>query len=318
MPAVMVPAQSPPLASTARMPGFPQNNSAPPSPPNAAVSWGQPPAQQSMSNEYPAPSYGPTAQAQSGPIDMQRLFAPPMPNDQRTITAQALKKRIPVWAVAVGSASVGLLAFGLVVLMLSHSSSPEAETKGAASGAAASATSAPIVALAGKGPFVSARAQFAATLASVPAPTHDAVAPAPPPTPTVSVAAPPPAVADDTPPIPTTNVAALPTATPAPPSPPVATPAAVAARASAPRPAAPAAAPVPAAAGAGSGTLKVICFPGCDQVIDNGSPLGPSPIVRRNANLGSHRIKLVWSDASTVVSTIVIADTTATVRQNHP
>ncbi len=69
---------------------------------------------------------------------------------------------------------------------------------------------------------------------------------------------------------------------------------------------------------AGAGTLKVICFPGCDQVIDNGAALGPSPIVRRNANLGSHRIKLVWSDTSKVVSTIVIADQTATVRENHP
>jgi hypothetical protein len=71
-------------------------------------------------------------------------------------------------------------------------------------------------------------------------------------------------------------------------------------------------------AGAGSGTLKVICFPGCDQVIDNGSALGPSPIVRRNAAVGSHRIKLVWSDSSKVVSAVVLADQTATVRENHP
>jgi serine/threonine-protein kinase len=80
----------------------------------------------------------------------------------------------------------------------------------------------------------------------------------------------------------------------------------------------PAPAPAPAVASGGTGTLKVICFPGCDQVIDNGASLGPSPIVRRNASLGSHRIKLVWSDASTVVSTIVLADQTATVRKNHP
>jgi hypothetical protein len=71
-------------------------------------------------------------------------------------------------------------------------------------------------------------------------------------------------------------------------------------------------------AGAGSGTLKVICFPGCDQILDNGSALGPSPIIRRNASIGSHRLKLVWSDASKVVSTIVLADQTATVRENHP
>jgi serine/threonine-protein kinase len=310
MPAVMVPAQPPPLAATMRLPGSPQNSSAQPAPGNGAADWGQPPAPQSMSNEYPTPAYGPTAQAQAGAIDMQRLFAPPLPNDQRTITAQALKKRIPVWAVAVGSAAVGLLAFGLVVMMLTRSSSPDADAK---AGAAASATgSVPVVALTTKGPFVSARAQFAATLASVPAPTHDAVAPTPPPAP--SATATPPPVAADPPPVPTTNVAALPVAAATPTTP--ATVPAVAARPPAPRPAAPA--PAPAAPATGSGTLKVICFPGCDQVIDNGSPLGPSPIVRRNANLGSHRIKLVWSDASTVVSTIVIADTTATVRQNHP
>jgi hypothetical protein len=71
-------------------------------------------------------------------------------------------------------------------------------------------------------------------------------------------------------------------------------------------------------AGGGSGTLKIICFPGCDQVIDNGNPLGPSPIVRRNASVGSHRIKLVWSDVSKTVATVVAIDQTATVRENHP
>jgi hypothetical protein len=74
----------------------------------------------------------------------------------------------------------------------------------------------------------------------------------------------------------------------------------------------------PSTAGGGIGTLKVICFPGCDQVIDNGSALGPSPIIRRSASIGSHRLKLVWSDASKVVSTVVMADQTATVRENHP
>jgi hypothetical protein len=106
--------------------------------------------------------------------------------------------------------------------------------------------------------------------------------------------------------IPTTNIASLPqtTARPAP--------------AAAPHPVAPASTTAPSTTGGGSGTLKVICFPGCDQVIDNGSALGPSPIIRRAATVGSHRIKLVWSDSSKVVSTIVIADQTATVRENHP
>ena len=68
----------------------------------------------------------------------------------------------------------------------------------------------------------------------------------------------------------------------------------------------------------GGGTLKIICVPGCDQVIDNGNPLGPSPIVRRSASVGSHRIKLVWGDATKIVSTVVVADQTATVRETHP
>jgi eukaryotic-like serine/threonine-protein kinase len=300
MPAVMVPAQGQSAPVTMRLPpGAAHPNSAPPSP--AQVSWAS--AQPTFTNEYPAPGgYAPTAQAQSGPIDMQRLFAPPLPNDQRTITAQSLKKRIPVWAVAVASASVGLLAFGLVVLLLTRSSSPD---KAASGGTAPSATTAPILAMAHPGPFVSARAQFAATLASVPAPTHDTVAPAPPPpAPTID-------------PAPAATAATPPAVAAAAPAPPAAAPV-MAAHPPAARPSPVAATPPPAAATSGNGTLKVICFPGCDQIIDNGSALGPSPIVRRNANLGSHRIKLVWSDTSKVVSTIVIADQTATVRENHP
>jgi serine/threonine-protein kinase len=312
MPAVMVPQQGPPgrvPPTTMRLqPGAAPPTSAPPSPAHAPPSWGQPLGQPSMSNEYPAPGgYGPPAQAQSGPIDMQRLFAPPLPNDQRTITAQALKKRIPVWAVAVASAVVGLLAFGLVVLVLTHTSSPNTVARGGAAGSA-SASTPQVVAMAHPGPFMSARAQFAATLASVPAPTHDAVAPTPP---GASSAAPPPPPADSTPAptaaaaVATADVAALPTT-------PVAATRPPPARNPSPAP------PAPAAPPAGAGTLKVICFPGCDQVIDNGAALGPSPIVRRNASLGSHRIKLVWSDTSKVVSTVVIADQTATVRENHP
>jgi hypothetical protein len=143
--------------------------------------------------------------------------------------------------------------------------------------------------------------------ATLPAPTSDAIAPPPGSAPASSAPPPPP----PPPPsatvqaIPTTNIASLPTS-PARPSPAVA-----------PHPVA-AATTAPSTSAGGNGTLKVICFPGCDQVIDNGSALGPSPIIRRSAAVGSHRIKLVWSDSSKVVSTIVIADQTATVRENHP
>ena len=165
-------------------------------------------------------------------------------------------------------------------------------------------------------PFLSARTQFVATLgpAAPTAPassTNDAIAPAP------TGSAPASAVPPGEPaPIPTANVNSLPPAGAEPSSAAAApsphAPAARAAAAQAPSPAA------VAAASGGTGTLKVICFPGCDQVVDNGASLGPSPIVRKNASLGSHRVKLVWSDTTKIVSTVVIADQTATVRENHP
>ncbi len=320
MPAVMVPAQvaggpvpqttvrlphgPPPLPPIAPPPGGPARDA------GASGGWGVGLGQPSVSNEYPIQTgQAVPASAQSGPVDMQRLFAPPLPNDQRTITAQALKKRIPVWAVAVASAALGLVAFALVVIVLTHGSSPDRTAAAPLASAGAVVPLEPT-----QGPFGSARAQFAAMLAAVPPPTHDAVTP--PPTPTPPPAPDPAPVASVAPTvaaIPATNVTALPAA-PTPPPP----PAAVAAHAPAQH-ASPAPPPAPAASPAGgNGILKVICFPGCDQVIDNGAALGPSPIVRRNASLGSHRIKLVWSDKSIVVSTIVMADQTTTLRENHP
>ena len=313
MPAVMVPAMPNQPSPTMRLSPMGPHRAAAPS--DAQMVHQQPQqvsARSSMSNEYPHPmGQPPPGYAPQGPVDMQRLFAPPLSRDQRTITAQALRARVPVWAVAVASAVFGLMAFGLVVLLLTSSASTGSKSAKASPSASASApTPAPpaaIVAAAQPGPFVSARTQFAAAVVPPPATTDDSIAPPPAP------AAPPPAAPLDPAPIPTTNFTSLPTAAPPPPAPAAPRPPSVAAAAPAPAPAAP-----PAVAAGGSGTLKVICFPGCDQVVDNGAPLGPSPIVRRNATLGSHRIKLVWSDTSTVVSTIVLADQTATVRKNHP
>jgi hypothetical protein len=266
----------------------------------------------SFSGEYAPPSVHPAAPSMGphGPADMQRLFAAPAREEQRTITAQSLRRRVPLWAVAVGSAGVGLVAFTLVVVLLARGGprthAPTAGPSAVAASAPAPATAVPTAP--STGPFVAARVAFASVLVAAPPPTNDAIAPAsssalppapPPPAPTPTA---PPA------PIPTTNVASLPVA-------------------AAPKPTSAAAAHAPAVVAvpqptsttaAGSGTLKVICFPGCDQVIDNGSALGPSPIIRRTASIGSHRLKLVWSDASKVVSTVVIADQTATVRENHP
>ena len=279
------------------------------------LAFPQPLLRPSVSNEYAVPQMHPSPYGMPGhgPADMQRLFAPPARNEQRTITAQALKKRIPVWVVAVGSALIGLIAFGLVVLVLSiaaprrrvtapnASSSPGSSSTTAAATAAAPTTPAasPPASPAGSGapgPFRSAREAFglAIAAASPPAQTDDSIAP---PAPNPPAPRPPPQA------IPTTNIASLPTAPPR--------------SAFATHPAVAAATP-PSTTAMGNGTLKVICFPGCDQVIDNGSALGPSPIIRRTASVGSHRLKLVWSDASKVVSTVVIADQTATVRENHP
>jgi hypothetical protein len=274
---------------------------------DAQLAFGQPLLRGSMSNEYaPPPGHAPLyPMGQHSPADVQRLFAPPSREEQRTITAQSLKRRVPVWAVAVGSAVVGLLAFALVVLALSsQSKGRDARAKGSPSASAQSSTP-PVVAASSAGPFTSARSEFETAVAAASSPTNDAIAPAgsasPPPAP------PPPSTAPTTAVIPTTNIASLPPAA-APKAPPAA----------APRTAAPPATTTPSTAAGGAGTLKVICFPGCDQVIDNGSALGPSPIIRRNASVGSHRIKLVWSDSSKVVSTVVVTDQTATVRENHP
>jgi hypothetical protein len=267
----------------------------------------QPLLRASLSNEYAPPPAHPAPTAMPhGPPDMQRLFAPPTRDDNRTVTAQSLRRRIPVWAVAVGSAVLGLVAFGIVVAAISHRSHDSTATAPSASASAIASGPAPIVIVApAPGPFTSARTAFEAVLAPAASPSP-INAPPPPPAPAQaggtpgdsSAKAPPPLV------IPTTNVASLPAAAPRKGS-----------SRGAPPPAPP---PEQSTTPSETGTLKVICFPGCDQVVDNNAPLGPSPIVRRNAPVGSHRIKLIWSDANKVVSTVVIADSVATVRENHP
>jgi hypothetical protein len=70
--------------------------------------------------------------------------------------------------------------------------------------------------------------------------------------------------------------------------------------------------------GAALGQLSIICIPGCDQVYDNGKPLGPSPVFKRPTVAGSHKIRLVSSNphVEKVVSTIVVADSVAIVRES--
>jgi serine/threonine-protein kinase len=152
---------------------------------DARVAFPQPVLRSSMSNEYGLPPGQPPAtlvmEPQHGPADVQRLFAPPIHNDQGTITAQALKKRVPVWAVAVGSALIGLIAFALVVVSLSRTS-PQPGVAAADTSASAptvpAATPAPTAVPPHAGPFGSARAAFASTLAAITQPpTGTTVAP---------------------------------------------------------------------------------------------------------------------------------------------
>ena len=231
-------------------------------------------------------------------------FAAPAGSDEsRKRTVPARRRRLPPGALAVG-AVIGLIALATVVVLLGRSVR-RGQARADHAGAVPPVAPVYVVAAApSAGPFVSARLAFASMLvAGTPTAAPSAgSAPDPSPSSLAPTASPPPSPPT---PIPTTDVASLPTA---------------ASRSTATgRPAAaPPAATSPPSGGAGSGTLRVICFPGCDQVIDNGTPLGRSPIVRRAATLGSHRLKLVWSDTSKVVSTVVLADQTATVRENHP
>jgi hypothetical protein len=195
----------------------------------------------------------------------------------------------------VGSAALGLLAFAVVLVLVSR---PAPKTR------TAPGTTAPPTATAqtpaASGPFTSARTAF---LAAIAAPSGSS---------TPNNVAPPPTPNGDTAPTPSSSGAPA-TSSSAKATKPGTTAAAGAWTAV---PSGTDTAPVPAAGGA-LGTLKVVCFPACDQVFDNGASLGPSPLSKK-VSVGSHRLKLVWSDANLVVSTVVIADQSVTVRQNHP
>ncbi len=68
------------------------------------------------------------------------------------------------------------------------------------------------------------------------------------------------------------------------------------------------------------GFLTIVCVPACEQVMDNGRPLGPSPILKHKASIGAHRLHLMWSDppGRKLVSATVAADKTSQVRESRP
>jgi len=230
-------------------------------------------------------------------LTVPRLGAPSY--DNRTMTAQRLKRRPPMWVVAALSCSIALLITGVVLAIVSSTSSPApaptAKTTGAATSGAATTGAATT------GPFGSARSAFNTVVTTVPpsgaltppaggagtppvitAATNVAAAPEPPP-----VASPPAATTTTTAAAPATQTvtttAATQTAATSRPAP-VAPPTPVTAVA------APAAAPPkkPAALGA----ITVVCMPKCDQIIDNGSPLGPGHIFNRPVPSGKHTLQL--------------------------
>lgn len=118
--------------------------------------------------------------------------------------------------------------------------------------------------------------------APAPAPTPEATAPAAPTEPVAQATTPPPSTA-----APAGTSKAAPTAT------------------------ATATATTTATAAAGAagdpGFLTIVCNPFCDDVLDNGRSLGPSPIVHLSVKPGSHRITLKKGTMSKTVSVIVVS-----------
>jgi serine/threonine-protein kinase len=206
------------------------------------------------------------------------------------------------------------------------------------------------------GPFSAARAGFSAAIAPSPVPSPTSQIVVPPPTATATAAdtatTPTPtattadtavptvtatATATPTPtattvatvtPTPTPTATAVATVTPTPTATATAVPTATAVATVAPtatsttkrNPTPPAPSPAPTTpevpAGGGTGQLTVVCIPACDQVFDNGRPLGPSPIYARTVPVGSHRLKLVSGTVTKIIPVIVSADEVKAVRQS--
>jgi serine/threonine-protein kinase len=230
---------------------------------------------------------------QTGPNEYNRgRLQPTVHRDNRTMTAARLKRRPPMWVVAALSCSIALLIAGVVIAIISTTSSPNrgnstATGRGATTGAT--------------GPFTAARTAFNTVVTPPPTqpttPTTSMTPPPSPPHPGADSSATPTQTA-------TANATAQTTAAPTPPQAPTTptvasptpTPTPVVRTAAAP---APAPAPAPVAqttskkpANAALGALTVVCMPKCDQIIDNGAPLGPGHIFNRPVPAGRHVLVL--------------------------
>jgi serine/threonine protein kinase len=288
-----------------------------------------------------APTYPPGMAQGMGPrppaITAPRLFAPPQAH--MTQTSMALHRRLPMWAVAVGSGLAALLVAGLVFLLVTHATAPSppkpvatgknpASTPSAATGSTAVAGPTPFAPASAPTPispprtgglFVTARDAFLTSITAPPAPAPTSMLPAqPPPTATAPLDTTP-----TPPPAPTANAFRTDDSTsqraqPRPPPSPPPSPPPDQATAAAPAPQ-----PVPRRVSSSDqsgpvaqGMISVICIPACDTVIDNGKPIGSSPIFKRSVNVGSHRLKLVSGSFSKTVSVSVIVDQLAVVRES--
>jgi eukaryotic-like serine/threonine-protein kinase len=348
------------VRGTGAFPPPPLNISDPSLPPTLAVSPGPslgaplPMPPRPLAESAHDPAAPPSGLVVSGGRMMAptvpRLFVPPTGDGTQTTGQSARNNRAPWWAVAILAATAVVVVGGFVFFLLSLFSSPSAPVASSNAGpsaaqgpkttpapttpapsAAAVAPSPAPAAPAGStpGPFMSARNAFLTaivpqpTSAAAPAPsstanTADTAAAAAPTAPAASVAA-----ADNAPAAPVAQPQAAPDPVPAPPQ-------------AAPTPLAAAPQPQPAqvaasshhpanggAAGTGGarGLLTVVCLPACDQIYDNGQLLGPSPVFKRAAPVGSHKIKLVLNSnpsATKTISTVVVADQVSVVRESMP
>ena len=201
-----------------------------------------------------------------------------IPHDNRTMMAQRLKRRPPMWVVAALSCSVALLFAGIIIAIISTTSpSPKTAQNNPTGSAAPSTGAASSTASSVAGPFNQARTAFLAA-AQPPA----VVQPLPAPT----TMAPPPVQ-------PTATVAAAPDPTSRPSSRPLLR--------RSPSPLSPSRIPSSRSSSpplrrrrlGGTGSLTVVCLPvKCDQIIDNGVALGPGHIFSRPVPAGRHTLQL--------------------------
>lgn len=229
----------------------------------------------------------------------QPMMLPRQPpvGDNRTMTAQRFRRRPPMWVVAALSCSIALLIAGIVIAIASSTGGSSSTPRASGSAGAAGVT-------APTGPFGSARAAFnAATTgpsSSLPSGSSGSAAATTPPAATAAttatappVATAPPATETATPtPAPSASVvAASKPATPTPtPQPQPATPPTPVAKPTPVPVAAPT--PTPVAKPSALGAITVVCMPKCDQIVDNGTSLGPGHIFNRPVPAGRHTLSL--------------------------